>query len=698
FETRASILGRVVDRAGAPLAGATFTVVDMPRTGLPRSDVSATVASDGSFRIRLTSFPEAEAERAPAHRMLVEIQAPGTLKATREVYARPGDAVDVGVVKLVTRDPAVTVIGPAGGTASDSQGLIELIVPAGALAADVPIVITPVAARDELPALLPDNTLSMYGYVLEPSGTTFATPATIRLANYKNLPTSLEIPVGSFDPATARWEHEGVAVWDGQRFVHAVTHFSEWDTNGSEPQDLVISWNRGGANASQGKATCGAGSSWMPTGGSMGDDVSIPGVQVRGEEIGVTLNYDSGQAGSRPLGQNTPPATMGVVSYNPFSVPMAGGAGGFTSKCVASGTLLRNLVALPGSCEVVVGGGCGASGSPDPTAVKVVSRLLGQTVEVPTPVSVDTTNVQFDAYVNPPLTGGADARIVEQGLVTAVKEMSGNRGSRGACSLSGGAFGVSDPMGPRVQTNVDGGAIAHVQEKVLIQHRVTSPYGAGWAVKEMSRAYRDGDEAIVVHGNGRTEEFVPRAYVNPIGPLQRRVVARDSVTGEVFAATEAGEILQLDPANGASTPVYGGLAFGDLQAMAIAYVGGARHFVVAQTARLADVGPGGATRTLATRASTEGGVWGNAAVAARGEFVVYTDGFSNQIFSTRLSDAVPALTPLTLATGGDIGLDPKATLGGVQFLEPKGLAFGIDGSLFVASPRRHAVYQISPDG
>ena len=72
-----------------------------------------------------------------------------------------------------------------------------MIIPPGALATTVPVQITPIRQRSDFPAPLPSSTLTMYGFELEPSGTTFATPATVRLANYRNVPTTLVIPTGS---------------------------------------------------------------------------------------------------------------------------------------------------------------------------------------------------------------------------------------------------------------------------------------------------------------------------------------------------------------------------------------------------------------------------------------------------------------------------------------------------------------------
>jgi len=129
FERQASIMGKVQTQTGGAVAGFSVTVYDAPATGAPRSDVALTTAGDGSFRARLTSFPTSEPARTPPHRMIVRIDAANALPLWREVYLHVGDAVDLGVLVVAIRDPNVTVIGPSGGTATDSQHLVSVDIP-----------------------------------------------------------------------------------------------------------------------------------------------------------------------------------------------------------------------------------------------------------------------------------------------------------------------------------------------------------------------------------------------------------------------------------------------------------------------------------------------------------------------------------------------------------------------------------------
>jgi len=240
FETRASLLGRLVTRAGAAVTGATFTVTEAPApdgSGLVRTDVSASVGGDGSFRLRLTTFPDVATDRTPPLHVIVRVDAGGVLPAFRDTWLHTGTAADLGIIKMIPRDPASTPIGPAGGTANDSANSVQVVVPPGALTTTINVVITPFAARDEFPAPLPDSTATMYGFEFEPSGTQFAVPVTVRIANTLAIPTTFSIPTGFFDPTVGRWEHVAQATWDGSRFAFATTHFTSYDGNGNKPAD-----------------------------------------------------------------------------------------------------------------------------------------------------------------------------------------------------------------------------------------------------------------------------------------------------------------------------------------------------------------------------------------------------------------------------------------------------------------------------
>ena len=691
FETRASILGRLVSSSGASITGASFTVYDERASGTPRGDVVATVASDGSFRLRLTTFPDAEPDRSPPHRVVVVIDAPGTIRAFREGYAHPGDAIDLGDVTLLGRDPKITMIGPGGGTATDSQGLVELVIPAGALAAPLPIQITPLRRRADFPAPLPSTTLTMYGVELEPSGTALAAPATLRLANYRNLPTSLEIPVGSFDPVEGRWEHEAIALWDGARFAAPITHFSTWDGNAAQIGDLVLQITTNG-NPNTGQAKCGTGSSWRVEGGSLDQALALPAMHVRGEDVSLSLSYASGLAGSRRLG--APPQSSGAaVPHGSLGVSVPGLK--VQAQCMPRGSSAGSANQL-GSCSTVIGP-CGLGGG-SATSLGFTNLLLANAMAEARALAEKAKDAEFGGWIEIPLS--SPSQVAETGFVTQRTSLKSN--SVTACATRGGSFGVSDALASRIQLpNVESGPEMVATRKVLVHHRFSSPLGAGWGLREVSQLYADGDMAVLVTGDGQEETFRPRATLvpTPDHPLEA-ALARDPITGEVFAAVSPGRIARLDPATGATTDVLTGIAFpaGAIHALTIARIAGARHFVVATASGLVDVDAGGAARTLASRGAIGDTIHNQASVAAVGDTVFYTDGDDANplLFRVRLSAALPTLEPLSTAAG-DIRLQPRLPLAQMTFGGPRGLAGTLDGSLLVADTRRNVVYSVDPE-
>src|SRR5882724_1728903 len=239
FETRASIMGRVINADGSPVTTFNAEVFNDTLDSAPRGDVQTTVNPDGTFRIRLLEFPLSVADRAAPQHILIQIEGEAFPSLLRSAYLHPGDVVALGDMTVLQRDPNVTMIGPEGGTAQDSQGTLSLQIPPGALAQTTPVRLTPIPTRAQFPAPLPSNTVTTYGMEIEPSGTVLSLPATLRIKNTLNLPTTMRIPVGTIDARYGDWTHEGFAVWDGSRFSTTIHHFSPHDANGVRIGELV---------------------------------------------------------------------------------------------------------------------------------------------------------------------------------------------------------------------------------------------------------------------------------------------------------------------------------------------------------------------------------------------------------------------------------------------------------------------------
>ncbi|MFO0737732.1 MAG: hypothetical protein U0270_17700 [Labilithrix sp.] len=715
FETRASILGQVVDRTGSPITGATFSVYDDRHVGAPRSDVVARVGADGSFRLRLTTFPESEPERSPVHRLVLVVEAPGRLPAERVTYARPGDAVPVGTIRLIPRDPQITNIGPAGGTASDSSNRIQVVIPPGALTTTVPIQITPFDQREDFPAPLPSSTLTMYGMELEPTGTLFAVPVTVRIANTLSLPTSATIPVGFYNLQEGHWDTLGEATWDGSRFAFQTTHFTEIDGNSSRLLDLVARWWKSTNHPNKGAERCGTGSNWGVGGGSMSDRFALPTVQAGGESFGVALQYNSGLAGSRTAGTAPPPSssasavpsstlgvTVGGMKVTMECVSRAGSGGGGGGGGGTTNT--------PGGCggSAVVGtcgGGVGMSFGRS-------SLGLSSSTQSPPPANA-TEMTDGSSWIEVPyVTDGSPSSTTPLARTSFFPQLLSLTAQTSATCAGGGGgaaatFGAANPLQNRATVPVGQGPLTTVMRRVLVHHRFTSPYGSGWAVDAASRVYVDGDHAVLVGGDGREEEFHPRARLDVTGLESFPTAAsltRDAVTGESFIVFPSlGTIERLVPSTGARTVVANtGLPNVRVDGLAVAYVGSTRHFVIANRDGVWDLAPGASPRALRNQV-VNGGVFRRQSIAARGSTVFYTTGDGDTdrdvLFKFDLTGANPVAELVSAHAGpsSDLSLYPTRPLGEVTFTALKGLAFGPDGSLYIADSARHMIYRARPD-
>ncbi|HEY4320389.1 MAG TPA: hypothetical protein VGM77_04340 [Gemmatimonadales bacterium] len=120
-----------------------------------------------------------------------------------------------------------TSIGAAGGSVTSSDGKVQLVIPAGALSSNVSFTITPDTATTTAGGALVAGSV----YDFEPSGTTFATPATIRIPY-----TVAGLPTGASPLFLAVFLRDGPA-WDSipstlDTLAHtvsaSVSHFSTY--------------------------------------------------------------------------------------------------------------------------------------------------------------------------------------------------------------------------------------------------------------------------------------------------------------------------------------------------------------------------------------------------------------------------------------------------------------------------------------
>jgi hypothetical protein len=396
------------------------------------------------------------------------------------------------------------VVGPAGGTASDSQGLVQVVIPPGALAVAVPVQITPFTKRAEVPARLPDITATTYAFELEPDGLQFAAPVTVRVANYRNLPTTLPIPTGYYDRAKGRWVHIGQAVWDGEAFAFQTTHFSPYDCNFAS-MGVWMAYVDGGADPNNSAQACGAGSSVGYANGALRQSFSLPGVVRQNREWGATLSYDSGL-----VGMPGNDAGYDAVGHALARIPTTGTVvGGFCSRGGSGSSGGGGGGTSPGTCNT--GASCGLGVK---STIAVVQKIGGSETKMSGEISEGYNEIAFES--SPPLPMADGDAIAASGFQTQTVEVSigGTIESGGSvCAGGGGVFGAQvSPNTPPLQVELEDGPTAIFERRVLVHHRLASPYGAGWGIEEVSRLYQDSqsDMAVLVWGNGDHETFRPR--------------------------------------------------------------------------------------------------------------------------------------------------------------------------------------------
>ncbi|MCC7535272.1 MAG: hypothetical protein IT379_03620 [Deltaproteobacteria bacterium] len=685
LETRASLLGRVVRADGSPVTSYAVRVLDAAEGSMPaeRSDVVLTVAGDGSFRARLTTFPEELAERTPPARVLVAIESEAFPRLVRVAYLRPGDLRDLGPMTVLERDPAVTVIGPAGGVASDSQGNIELTVPPGALSEDTPIRITPIPERRQFPVPLPESTVTMYGMVLEPDGTEFAVPATLRVANTRGAPIELRIPMGYADEQTGNWLHIGEAVWDGTRFSGTIEHFSTIDWNHALFVEYLLVGDGHDANASGAEDCVGSAASF--TSGSLRQRLRVPGHRSDGRELGVTLSYDSGLAGSRALGTAPPSSTGGVLPDVGPDTSMSGLS--METKC------------LPAAAAAPAGG-CATGGSCAPSYVMTEVDILGRRQREEAKIAAINARTESGYYFS--LPSNADGSTPAPGHAPVNTRYSSAGG--GECVGGGAEFSAraSDQqtvtMPPASNVDVERGSFEGYQ---LVYHRRASPYGAGWGLTEIPELFAPPtrDQVDLVSGDGQVERFQfgvrPETYAE--GNFYLGAKARDWTTGEVLIARRPGSFVEIHRvvAGAGTTHVLTTTLTTEPSTLAVTWYGGERWFAAGLAeGGFVEIDPMGVARAHIARSNTAPTV---SYVAAHGSALYYTSGLPDDEYIHRvlLDDPLRVVQHLG-DLNGDSSLDPQAPLGEMRLRAPRGLAASPSGELYFACAGRHTVYRAAP--
>lgn len=129
--------------------------------------------------------------------------------------------VAVTTVGEPTGMAATQMVGASGGTLRSADGKLELIVPAGALAADTALTVTPISVT------APGG---VKAWRLGPEGTTFSKPASVKISftdSDVGGSTSASLKV-AFQDSQKRWQAINASTIDSNSITVATTHLSDW--------------------------------------------------------------------------------------------------------------------------------------------------------------------------------------------------------------------------------------------------------------------------------------------------------------------------------------------------------------------------------------------------------------------------------------------------------------------------------------
>ncbi len=289
--TGGRIYGRVVAAdTDQGLAGVRVTA----RLGSCSESLDATTNDRGRFEFEVP-VPGAWA---------VTARLEGYTFSQRRAEVPSGGLVAVETMYLTPIDPQPILLGPEGGSGTNSQGNIALEAPAGAFRELTEVHATWFVHGWHLPNALPAQSHFTYAFDLSPDGIELDEPLTVRLKNERGFAPGTPIPVGVYDPETLEWRHEtmGRVTDDGQWVEFEVTHFSARDCNlgrtspegGASPG--ALSDLTGKKRSKRNNRPCSAvkGGSFLGVAdGHLTVGHGLPGLRKLGMEQGLELVYDS---------------------------------------------------------------------------------------------------------------------------------------------------------------------------------------------------------------------------------------------------------------------------------------------------------------------------------------------------------------------------------------------------------------------
>ncbi len=436
------------------------------------------------------------------------IEKEGYVTARRDAYVIIGRETGVDPVYLIPFDTKTTTIKASeGGTHIDSTGMVEVIIPSGALPYDMPISATYIPNEEAFPIPIPYGDNYIAGVQFTPEYITFKEPVTVRIKNTLGFAPGTEIPFAFashdiedtnedfYDPGM------GELSADSQFIEYELPHFSCMVTTLPGPPDNPPDTNPD-PDCSGDDCGCDEGNCYVRvSSGNLTIDYLLPSYKIFGTDNGLTLQYNSDT----------------VYNYIPVSIrskPRLGSATPLAS--------IFNISAFSGSSGT--GGGSGLS-----------LKFRGTNVE-------QRYRVLFD--------GIGSRSSIKTGVyypnISVSQEFNGVFYTTN--TFGGAAIAPTNVLLPKPAVSK-----TRTSKRIPIENNIDSPFGAGWMLSGYERLYINPDGNILLTDSINKEIFKPRHIPQPLTTRLRKpsgiavdasdiVYVADSTDGSIFTINSAGDV------------------------------------------------------------------------------------------------------------------------------------------------------------
>jgi RHS repeat-associated protein len=376
-----------------------------------------------------------------------------------------GDAF-VDDAYLSPRDNIITRIPKEdGGIAINSDGSVVATFPPGILEEDIDVSAFNLDEQEDLPAPLPKLSVFTYCVKFWPDAVEFSDSAFVDQLNSRGFESETPIPIGHYNPETMEWEDEGMAYVgsDSTWFEYSSKHFMSWyDCNDPvqerpEPDTNLEIINPDVCNGDQSYGSPVLGTTKLKFGGSLIYH-QLPVVYSYGVDQSLSFTYASYTVQPKIVietGTLGTPDSLVLPVYTGVQLDLVGRR--FTGIIESSRDTTRQRIRFDGK---------DASGSILPTGHYYLKNYL--------------TNFNFSPY-----------SIAE-------------------------CFGCPPVDSTNVYTDFPVAFIIEDDGDFMIDNRVSSEFGSGWAINGIQRIHFRPDGCVLITEGGAASHFYNRTYYAPI--------------------------------------------------------------------------------------------------------------------------------------------------------------------------------------